>query len=177
MRGVLAAVLGVSLLLLPRAGGPRLALLFGLFAAGDGALALAAALARRTRPLFLLGALELAAAGGVLLHPEMTLSLLVYVLGAWAMAAGLLTLLAAGSLRRDFAGTGPWLWAAGVASAVFGTGLGVFPERALPRAAGLLAAFALVTGTLLLAFALRAERADPRRPPSGAPEDSPPADR
>jgi uncharacterized membrane protein HdeD (DUF308 family) len=136
-----------------------LAVTFALFLLAGAAAALADAIARPSRSLLLLSCVSLALGAFLWIRPWPSQRLFVYLAGAWAMLAGLLESIAAGTWHRDR----PTEWLeAGAAAAwlLVGAALGVFPETTTAAAARLLAVGALVSGLCLGAAAARG-RTDP----------------
>ena len=126
-RGILAIAFG----LLAVGAGPGsargLAFVFGTYAALEALGALAAALALENRALFGIAIVNSLAGGYVLLVAETAPTPLAHVIGAWAMATGILELFASGSLRR---GPGVRMEAVGVVST--GPPSGGLTERGPP---------------------------------------------
>ncbi len=123
-RGVLALIFGILTLTNPLLSLGTLMLFFGAFAIADGLFTIVAALAnRRSEPHW--GALL---AGGVLsiilgilvfAYPGMTAIVLLYLIAAWAIIAGIAEIVSGIRLRKVI--TGEWaLILAGVVSLLFG---------------------------------------------------------
>lgn len=87
-------------------------------------------------------------------HPAATTLLLVLIMGANALVAGVLDILAAVRLRQSIAGE--WLLAlAGIASVVFGAFVFARPGPGALALVWLVSLYAFVTGALLLALGVR----------------------
>jgi uncharacterized membrane protein HdeD (DUF308 family) len=140
-----------------------LAVTFALFLLAGAAAALFDAIVRRSRSLLFLSGVSLALGAFLWVRPWPSQRLFVYLAGAWAMLAGLLESIAAGTWRRDR--PTEWLEAgAGAAWLIVGAALGVFPETDAAPTGRLLALGALVAGLCLCAAALRGRTAaDPER--------------
>jgi uncharacterized membrane protein HdeD (DUF308 family) len=156
-QGLYALVFGVVLLAWPGVTLRALTLLFGVFAIAYGLMVAAAAgwTAGFSRLTVLLNGLVSIALGiAVLAWPDLTELALLYLIGAFALAVGLLEVAAALEFRDVL--QREWLLAlAGVVSIVFGL---IFVIRAGDGALALvvaLAAYAIVYGVLLVAVALR----------------------
>ena len=136
-----------------------LALLFGIYAAVDGAITLVPALrspergARRTLPLAE-DAVGIVAGLVAALWPGLTVSGLVYVIAGWALVTGVLKILTAVLLRAEV--ENGWLLAgSGALSVLFGTILVVLAGSDVPFLAPFIGAFAVVVGLALIVFAFR----------------------
>jgi len=158
-RGILAIAFG----LLAVGAGPGsargLAFVFGTYAALEALGALAAALALENRALFGIAIVNSLAGGYVLLVAETAPTPLAHVIGAWAMATGILELFASGSLRR---GPGVRTEAVGVVSILVALIFAISPDMPLASIAGWTGAMLLWFGCLYL---LAAEHFRGRREP------------
>lgn len=160
-RGVIAIAFGALALLLP---GLTLLGLIGLFAAYAllcGGVSLAAALRHRNAhedwwmPL-LLGVAGIGAGIIALVHPGLTLVVLVLLIGANALVSGMLDLAMAIRLRKTL--HGEWLLVLNaVAAIVFGVLVFLFPAAGALALIWMIGIYALATGILLLGlgFSLR----------------------
>lgn len=164
LRGVIAIAFGALALLLP---GLTLIGLIGLFAAYAllcGVVSLAAALRHRKAhedwwmPL-LFGIVAIGSAVIALVHPGLTLVVLVLLIGANALVGGVLDLVMAIRLRKTLGGE--WLLVLNaVASIVFGVLVFLFPAAGALALVWMIGVYALATGILLLGlgFSLRSAR-------------------
>jgi uncharacterized membrane protein HdeD (DUF308 family) len=159
LRGLVALLFGLVVLIWPGLVLSVLALLFGLYAAVDGAITLVPALrspdrgAQRSLPLAE-GAVGIIAGLVALLWPGLTPSGLVYVIVVWAVATGTLKILTAILLRAEV--ENGWLLAgSGALSVLFGTILVVLAGSDVPFLAPFIGAFAVVVGLALIVFAFR----------------------
>jgi uncharacterized membrane protein HdeD (DUF308 family) len=159
LRGVVAIAFGVLAFLLPGLTLYALVILFGAFAMVDGVLALVGAFRRREgrRPdLFLIiGGLAGIAAGIIaFVLPGLSALALLYVIAAWAIVTGIAEVVAAYQLREEI--RGEWLLAlSGAVSFVFGLFIALFPGPGALAVVWLIAAYAIVSGVILLALAFR----------------------
>ncbi|WP_436956140.1 HdeD family acid-resistance protein [Streptomyces sp. SudanB182_2057] len=172
-RGAVALAFGVLALVWPGVTALALALLFGLYALGDG-LALLTGSCRREEG----GTHRVAhAAGGVLglaaglvaiAWPGVTALALVTLIGAWAVTTGVAEIWAAARFRRE--PRHQWaLLLAGAASVVAGVLLWARPDVGAVAVARVVGCYALVSGASLLAAAHRLRDAAPAaRPARGA---------
>jgi uncharacterized membrane protein HdeD (DUF308 family) len=159
LRGVVALLFGLVVLFWPGLVLTVLALLFGIYAAVDGAITLVPALrspdhgARRTLPLAE-GAVGIVTGLVALLWPGLSASGLVYVIAIWAVVTGVLEILTAILLRAEV--ENGWLLAgSGALSALFGILLAVLARSDVPFVAPFLGGFAVVVGLALIVFAFR----------------------
>jgi uncharacterized membrane protein HdeD (DUF308 family) len=158
LRGVCGILFGTFTFLAPGISLAALVLFYGAWALADGVLAIASAVRRRTGArgwvLVLKGCLGIAAGVVTLFWPGITAMALLYVIASWALVAGVLEVAAALRLRRVI--TGEWLLAlSGVLSIVAGVLLMLFPGTGALAMVLWIGAYALVSGALLVALALR----------------------
>jgi uncharacterized membrane protein HdeD (DUF308 family) len=159
LRGLVALLFGLVVLFWPGLVLTVLALLFGIYAAVDGAITFVPALrspdrgAQRSLPLAE-GAVGIIAGLVALLWPGLTASGLVYVIVVWAVVTGILKILTAILLRSEV--ENGWLLAgSGALSVLFGTILVVLASSDVPFLAPFIGAFAVVVGLALIVFAFR----------------------
>jgi uncharacterized membrane protein HdeD (DUF308 family) len=159
LRGLVALFFGLLVLFWPGLVLAVLTLLFGLYAAVDGAITLGPALrtsergARRWLPL-VEGAVGVIAGLVALLWPGMTASGLLYVIVGWAVTTGILKILTAIVLRGEV--ENGWLLAgSGALSVLFGAILAALTGSALPSLAPFIGVFAVVVGLAMIVFAFR----------------------
>ena len=159
LRGLVALLFGLVVLFWPGLVFAALALLFGIYAAVDGAITLVPALrasdrgARRWLPLTE-GAVGVIAGLVAIVWPGMTLNGLVYVIVGWAVATGTLKILTAILLCAEV--ENGWLLAgSGALSVLFGILLAALAGSDVPFLAPLIGAFAVVVGLALIVFAFR----------------------
>ncbi len=135
-------------------------LLFGAFALADGAIGVWQALgARKDREnwwvLLLGGLLGIGVGVLTLFHPGVTALALLFYIAIWAVATGVLEIVAAIRLRKEI--EGEWLLGlAGLASVAFGVLLVLQPAAGALAVLWLIAAYAIVFGALLVVLAFRA---------------------
>ena len=159
LRGAIAIAFGVLALFWPGLTLLGLVALFAAYALLGGAVAVIAAAKHRNReddwwiPL-LLGLVSLGAGIVTLIHPALTALVLVLLIGANALVAGTLDIIAAIRLRRTM--RNEWLLVLnGIASVVFGMLVFLFPQAGVLAVVWLISLYALVTGVLLLALGFR----------------------
>jgi uncharacterized membrane protein HdeD (DUF308 family) len=159
LRGLIALLFGLVVLFWPSLVLTVLALLFGIYAAVDGAITLVPAFrsrdrgARRSLPLTE-GVVGIVAGVVALLWPGLTASGLVYVIAGWALVTGILKIFTAILLRTEI--QNGWLLAgSGALSALFGILLVALARSDVPFLAPFIGGFAVVVGLALIVFAFR----------------------
>jgi uncharacterized membrane protein HdeD (DUF308 family) len=164
VRGGVAVLFGVLLLVWPGISLGLLVLAFGGYAIADGVLALYAAVTtarsgRRWWPV-LHGIAGIAAGVLVLVWPGVTALALLYLIGSWAVVIGVVAVAAA--VTGPGPGTDRWLLGLnGAAGIVFGAIMWARPGAGALALLSLVAAFAIVTGATLIAAGVRlTNRAD-----------------
>jgi uncharacterized membrane protein HdeD (DUF308 family) len=162
LRGVVAILFAVLAFAWP---GPTLAVLvylFGAYALVDGVFAVATAVSghpdgQSAWALAVEGVVGIGIGVATFFWPAITAVALLYLIAFWAVATGVLEIIAAFSLRKHV--PGEWVLAlSGVLSIVFGFALLFFPiGEALLTVVWLIGAYALAFGVLLvvLGFQLR----------------------
>jgi uncharacterized membrane protein HdeD (DUF308 family) len=170
LRGVAGIIFGVLAFVMPALTLAALVMLFGAYALVDGIFAIVAAASGRAGgrwwALLLAGVLGVAAGLVTFFMPGLTALTLAILIGAWAIAEGILHIITAIRLRKVIENEW-WLGLSGALAIVFG----VFMLRA--PAAGALAvvlwigAFAFIYGVILVALGitLRVRRDDVRSVP------------
>lgn len=162
LRGLIGVLFGLAAFAWPGLTLLVLVALFGAYALIDGIFALTTAVtsaARHQRWLAMLfeGVVGIAAGLVTFFLPGLTAITLVFVIAAWAIVTGVLEILAAVRLRGEIAGE--WLLgASGVLSLVIGVIMIARPAAGALAFVWLVGAYALVSGILLLAFAVSARR-------------------
>ncbi|MEU2441639.1 DUF308 domain-containing protein [Streptomyces rubradiris] len=170
VRGSVALAFGVVALVWPGVTALALALLFGLYALGDG-LALLTGSCRREgdeahRVAHAAGGVLGVAAGLVAIAwPGVTALALVTLIGAWAVTTGVAEIWAAVRFRREL--RHEWaLFLAGAASVVAGVLLWARPDAGAVAVARVVGGYALVSGASVLAAAHRLRGAAPAARPA-----------
>jgi uncharacterized membrane protein HdeD (DUF308 family) len=159
LRGLVALLFGLLILLWPGLVLGVLALLFGIYAVADGVTVLVPALrasdrsVRRWLPLSE-GTVGVIAGLVAIIWPGLTVSGLLYVIAAWALLTGILKILTVVVLRSEVENRWP-LAGSGSLSVLFGAILAALAGSDLPSVAPLIGAFAVVVGLALIVFALR----------------------
>lgn len=109
-------------------------------------------------PLLILGALSLIAGLIILVRPGLSLITLTYVIAAWAVIAGILTIISAIRLREEIDNEW-WLIISGVLAVIFGVLVFIGGEAGLVAGSFAIAtvfgAFAVLVGILSIVLAVR----------------------
>ncbi|HEY7589749.1 MAG TPA: DUF308 domain-containing protein [Candidatus Limnocylindrales bacterium] len=158
LRGLLAIVFGLVAIYLPDITLRALILLFGAFAIVDGALNLGAGLrGDGGQPdwwAIVAGLAGIAIGVAAALLPELTAVALLIVIGSWALLLGIIEVVAAIRLRDRIQGE-LLLALDGLVSIAFGLFVIVAPGAGALALVWLIGAFAIASGILLLAVAVR----------------------
>ena len=158
LRGILAIVVGVFTFVWPGITLVSLILLFGIYAAADGILALASAITGHTPMprwwLAIVGLAGLAAAFMAFTRPGLTLAVLLIVIAAWAIVFGIMEIIGAIQLRKEI--DNEWfLILSGVAAVIFGGILLFRPGLGTLALIFTFGTFAVIEGLLLVGFSIR----------------------
>ena len=159
LRGIAGILFGILTFVSPAISLGALVLLFGAYSFADGVLAIISAIRNRAESerwwIVLIQGLAGVGAGLVtLLWPGITALALLAVVAAWALVIGGLEIAAAIRLRKVI--TGEWLLVlSGIASITLGVLLALFPGPGALALVLWIGAYAIVSGVLLVALALR----------------------
>ncbi|RMX05032.1 HdeD family acid-resistance protein [Corticibacter populi] len=160
LRGIAAIVFAIFAWLQPEITVAVLVLLFGAYSMADGILGIWTAISGRKDNaywwvLLLWGLVGIGIGVLTVIAPAaVTLALLIYV-AVWAIATGVLQIIAAVRLRKEI--EGEWLLGlAGVLSVVFGILLVAQPGLGILTLLWLLAGYTLVFGIVLIVLAFKA---------------------
>jgi uncharacterized membrane protein HdeD (DUF308 family) len=157
-RGILAIIIGILAFVWPGITLVSLVLLFGIYAAADGILALSSAITGHTpMPRWWLGIVGIAglvAAFFAFTRPGLTVAVLLLVIAFWAIAAGIMQIIGAIQLRKEI--DNEWfLILSGICSVIFGGILLFRPGIGTLALIFTLGTFAVIEGLLLIAFSIR----------------------
>jgi uncharacterized membrane protein HdeD (DUF308 family) len=164
LRGAVAIIFGLFALRRPGITLSALVLLFGVYALVDGAFSLfGAAIGWRHREdrwlLLLEGLIGLGVGFLTLQAPGITALALVFFIAAWALATGVLRIIAAIRLRREISGEF-WMVLSGIAAVVFAFLVMQRPAAGALAIVWMIGWFAIFIGAMLvmLSFKLRSLR-------------------
>jgi uncharacterized membrane protein HdeD (DUF308 family) len=160
LRGVISILFGIMVFAWPGISLVSLVLLFGAFALADGFGNVVTAIGGRNEHenwwvLLLAGVAGIALGVLTFFNPAITALALLFYIAVWAIATGLLEIVAAIRLRKEIEGE-LWLGLGGLASVLFGLLLLARPGQGALAVLWLIAAFALVFGSMLVILALKA---------------------
>jgi uncharacterized membrane protein HdeD (DUF308 family) len=160
LRGVISILFGIMVFAWPGISLVSLVLLFGAFALADGFGNVVTAIGGRNEHenwwvLLLAGVAGIALGVLTFFNPAITALALLFYIAVWAIATGLLEIVAAIRLRKEIEGE-LWLGLGGLASVLFGLLLLARPGQGALAVLWLIAAFALVFGSMLVVLALKA---------------------
>lgn len=174
LRGTLAILLGVLAFVWPDHTVRALFILIGLFLVLDGVISAFSSLSHRRRVsawwiFFVEGVIGLLIGLFALIRPETAAMALIFIIGLWALATGILEIIA--GLRLSATAAGEWLLTAGgVLSVIFGLILIIFPSTAVIALLWLVAVYFILFGAVLviLGFRMRPFREDSGRMAGGS---------
>jgi uncharacterized membrane protein HdeD (DUF308 family) len=161
LRGVAAIVFGVLALIAPTYAFLSLVILFGIFAIADGVLAFALGATPLVSKgaMYARGVISIAAGVIALVWPQITGLALLFVIAAWAVAAGIVEIVMAIRLRKTI--EHEWLLGVeGVLSIVFGVLLFMAPLAGAIVLGLWVGIYALILGGMLVATGLRLRSAE-----------------
>jgi uncharacterized membrane protein HdeD (DUF308 family) len=156
LRGFVSILFGVLTLLFPGITLTALVLLFGAYAFVDGIFLVVWAISNhrvlpRWPALVIGGILGVAVGILTLIRPDLTATALLVTIAVWALAIGVLTLVAAFRLRREI--SGEWrLVLAGMSAVALGVILLAAPGVGALAMLAWIGAFAIVSGGLQVAL-------------------------
>lgn len=161
LRGVVAILFGIAIIVWPGISLAALVSLFGFFALIGGFLFIVAAIRQRRtdEPWWLLlleGILGILVGIIVFSSPGVTGLFLVYLIAAWAVVSGIFQIVTAIQLRHQI--EGEWLLImSGIASLIFGLLLAIWPGAGALAVLWIIGAYIVFFGILqlILAFRLR----------------------
>lgn len=152
LRGIFAILFGIAALSYPGLTLLLLAVFFGAYVLVDGATLLVQAFGNKNWLLYGLGGLISIAAGlFAITRPGITALVLVFVIGIWAVARGVVEIVTAIQLRKEIKGEF-FLILAGVVSIIFGLFLTVRPGAGALAVAWIIAFYAIIAGVLSMAL-------------------------
>ncbi|MGE0527125.1 MAG: HdeD family acid-resistance protein [Bdellovibrionales bacterium] len=158
-RGLLALGCGVVAILYPRATVVALAFLFGIYVLLDGILAIMAGWTHRADnkywwALGVAGLIGIAAGAYALAYPPIALLAMIIMGSVWAIAAGVVQIYAAVTLRGHSAGS-VLLGIAGLISVLFGMAMAVWPGLGVLALVTMFAVYSLSIGVVLTLWSFK----------------------
>jgi uncharacterized membrane protein HdeD (DUF308 family) len=174
LRGIFAVLFGIVAFRAPVMTLAALVALFGIYALVDGLVALFAAVGgwshREDRWLLVLeGLIGLGAAFATLYATALTAVALMFFIAAWALATGILKIVAAIRLRREISGEF-WMALSGIASVVFAFLVMMNPVAGALTMVWLIGWYALFMGAMLIMLSFKLRGLRKRELPAGVTE-------
>jgi uncharacterized membrane protein HdeD (DUF308 family) len=161
VRGLIAVAFGIAMVVWPSISLHTLVLLIGAFALVDGVVSLVTAFGPFSRDergwLVFQGITGIAVGVVTYLWTDMSALAMLFVVGAWALALGTIQVVAAFRLRAERS-TKILVGLYGVLAMTFGVLIFVRPGDGALALLALIAAFAIVTGSTLIALGIEVRR-------------------
>lgn len=161
LRGLIAIAFGVLIWLQPMISLKALVLVFGIYVLADGILGVSMAIAggewlEHRWVLFFSGILGMGVGILTLLRPNITGLVLLFYIAIWAVVEGILEIITAIRLRKEM--TGEWLLIlGGLMTMAFGVILIAWPLEGALAVLGLIGAYGIIFGILLVILAFKAK--------------------
>jgi uncharacterized membrane protein HdeD (DUF308 family) len=159
LRGVIAVLFGLMAFFMPGMALLTLVFMFGFYSIADGIFNIIAAFQRAPSQqpwwaLLISGILGIIAGLIALFIPGITAIVLLYIIAGWAIATGIMQIVAAVRLRKQI--DGEWLLAlSGVLSVVLGVLIAIFPGAGALTVVIWIGAYAFVFGILLISLGVK----------------------
>jgi uncharacterized membrane protein HdeD (DUF308 family) len=162
LRGLIWILFGIVIFVQPAISLVTLTLMFGVFALGDGIASVVSAIGGRREHenwwvLLLAGLTGIGAGLLTFWAPGITALALLFYIAIWAIATGLLELVAAIRLRKEIEGEF-WLALAGLISIAFGVLIVARPGVGVLSVLWMIGGFAIAFGLILIGLAFRVRR-------------------
>jgi uncharacterized membrane protein HdeD (DUF308 family) len=159
IRGIAAIIFGILAWIWPGLTWITIAILFGAYAFVDGIFAIFATFRavqthQRWWPFLVEGIVGILIAAIAFYDIRIVITALYLTIAAWAFLTGIFELVAAWQLRKHIANE-IWLILGGLASIAFGVLMLLFPEIGAITIIYIIAAYAIIFGILMIAFAFR----------------------
>jgi uncharacterized membrane protein HdeD (DUF308 family) len=170
LRGIIAIIFGLLAIFMPGVTLASLVLVWAAFAFADGVVSLFALATGRTESehkwlIALQGVLGIAVGVITYSNPAITaIALLLYII-AWALAIGVLQIIAAIRLRKEITGEF-WLFLSGLISVLFAVYAMYRPEVGALAIAWTIGFYAIMIGAAMIAFAFTVRQAKPDAKPT-----------
>ncbi len=159
LRGVVWIIFGIAIFTQPAISLVALTFLFGLFCLADGIANIVSAFGGRNEHenwwvLLLAGLVGIGMAALTFFNPAITALALLFYIAIWAIATGLIEVIAAIRLRKEIEGEF-WLALSGIISIAFGVLLVARPAAGALSVLWLIAGYSIALGIILIALAFR----------------------
>lgn len=159
LRGLIAIAFGILIWLQPEISIVALVLIFGVYVLADGVLGIWTAIAGRKEHedwwvLFIWGSIGVGIGILTFLAPGVTALALLFYIAVWAVATGVLEIVAAIRLRKEI--KGEWMLVlGGIVSVIFGILLMAQPIAGALALLWLIAVYGVIFGIFLVILAFR----------------------
>jgi uncharacterized membrane protein HdeD (DUF308 family) len=165
VRGIASIVFGLLTLVMPAASLAALVFMFGLYAIIDGVVMIALAFedSRGRWAYILRGLLGIAAGVFTFMSPGLTAISLYILIGAWALGAGVVEVIAAIVSRKQLPHYGG-LILTGVLTSAFGAVLLARPLIGVLALLGFIAGYAILNGITVIGIGMNIHRLDRQSP-------------
>ena len=172
VRGMFAVVFGILALIWPGITLATLVIFFGAYILVDGIMAIVGAIGGWGNrddhwPLLLEGLLGVGIGILTFRAPQIPATVLLIFIAAWALATGVLEIVAAIRLRKEIQGE-VWLILSGLASVVFALLLMIFPAAGALSLLWLISIYAIVFEVMLIVGGVKLRRLRSQRKPEQA---------
>lgn len=164
LRGVIALLFGIAVLNLSQPTITAMVLLFSGFMFADGIFALLTLFARRTDErwswtVVIEGITGIAAAIAACIIPDMSVLILLAVIGTWAITSGILKMSVAVRCSKASCVPGSFLFGlAGLGAMILGFTFTLFPAFSYVNMSWIIGAYAVLLGLVMLMEGLRLKR-------------------
>lgn len=164
LRGIVAVLLGLISLFSPNSTLVAFVIIFGIYAVIDGVAAIYMAITSRKEQklwswLLIEGVLSILAGIIALVWPGVTLLVIGFIIGFWAVFLGITQISQAMSLKREGSSVWGWLLAAGIVVLLWGVFVFIFaPGVGLLTVLWVFGIFALVFGIWMIAVSLQVRK-------------------
>lgn len=154
LRGIVAILFGLFAFTMPGVTVLSLALLYGVYAFVDGVTEIGYGFASRTWWMVFAGVLGLFVGIYAIFYTAMTAYILLLLIAGWAVARGILDIIAAVWLRRQI--TNEWMFIlGGILSILVGFALFANPAAGALALVWLIGSYAIVFGLVMVVMAFR----------------------
>lgn len=151
IRGIIAVLFGLIAIFAPQIGLPLIVLLFGAFSFVDGLAAFFVGLGTRSFVLILEGVVGVLVGLYILFMTAQAILIFLVLIGIWAIATGILEVIAGLELRKHIANE-IWLLFVGIVSILFGVLVFVNPIISGIAITFVLGVYAVMFGVMLIAL-------------------------
>lgn len=160
-RGIIAIIFGLIALFVPALGFQLLVLYFGAFALVDGVIAFLVGFHAKSGLLIFEGIVGILVGLYIFFFTVQALAIFLILIAVWAIASGLLEIIAGLELRRHIKNE-IWLLFVGVVSVLFGVFVFINPIASALAITFVIGIYAIIFGLFLVALAYRVKDYKPK---------------